>query len=153
MRLTPLLIGAQHLGLPRKHPAIPCGCSVGANTAMLASMKHEAPAPILEQLRRGHPWCWVVCERCMHRKAVAFAPLIILWRAGGLKRSASAIGAPREVWGEGSCLAAPELGRHGPWVGTVSRVIVAKRLGPLSTEEPPKALCRRRQSESCQERP
>src|SRR5262249_34445726 len=95
---------------------------------MLAGMKHEAPAPILEQLRRGHPWCWVVCERCMHRKAVAFAPLIILWRAGGLKRSASAIGAPREVWGEGSCLAAPELGRHGPWVGTVSRVIVAKRL-------------------------
>jgi len=55
VRLTPLLIGAQHLGLPRKHTTIPCGCSVGANTAMLASMKHEAPAPILEQLRPRPP--------------------------------------------------------------------------------------------------
>jgi len=54
--LTPLLIGAQHLGLPRKHTTIPCGCSAGANTAMLAGMKHEAPAPTLEQFRRGHPW-------------------------------------------------------------------------------------------------
>jgi len=50
-------MGAQHLGLPRKHTTIPCGCSAGANTAMLAGMKHEAPAPTLEQLRRGHPWC------------------------------------------------------------------------------------------------
>jgi len=45
--LTPLLIGARHLGLPRKHTTIPCGCSVGANTTMLASMKPEAPAPTL----------------------------------------------------------------------------------------------------------
>jgi hypothetical protein len=77
--------GAQHLGLPLKHTTIPCGCSVGANAAMLTSMKHEAPAPTLEELRRGHPWCWVVSERCMHRKAVAFVPLIIRWGAGGLQ--------------------------------------------------------------------
>jgi hypothetical protein len=41
VRLPPLLIGAQHLGLPRKHTTIPCGCSAGANTVMLAGMKHE----------------------------------------------------------------------------------------------------------------
>jgi hypothetical protein len=42
-------------------------------------MKHAQAAPTLEQLRRGHPWCWVVCERCLHRRPVAFVPLIIRW--------------------------------------------------------------------------
>jgi hypothetical protein len=46
---------------------------------MLAAMITEAPRPTLEQLRRGTPWCWVVCEHCMHRKAVAFVPFIIRW--------------------------------------------------------------------------
>jgi hypothetical protein len=36
-------------------------------------------APTLEQLRRGTPWCWVVCERCLHRRAIAFVPFIIRW--------------------------------------------------------------------------
>jgi hypothetical protein len=42
-------------------------------------MKTETPRPTLEQLRRGTPWCWVVCEGCLHRTAVAFVPLIIRW--------------------------------------------------------------------------
>ena len=46
---------------------------------MLENMKPAPPAPMLEQLRRGHPWCWVVCERCLHRRPVAFVPLIIRW--------------------------------------------------------------------------
>ena len=55
----------------------PRGCSAGANIVILAGMKHTPAAPTLEQLRRGHPWCWVVCERCLHRRPVAFVPLII----------------------------------------------------------------------------
>jgi hypothetical protein len=42
-------------------------------------MKHAPAAPTLEQVRRGHPWCWVVCERCLHRTPVAFVPFIIRW--------------------------------------------------------------------------
>jgi hypothetical protein len=57
----------------------PRGCSAGANIAILAGMKHAPAAPTLEQLRRGHPWCWVVCEGCLHRRPVAFVPLIIRW--------------------------------------------------------------------------
>ena len=85
----------------------------------------------------------------MHCEAVAFVPLII--RLGPeassdrLRRSARC-----EKCGAKGAALQQARGRHGPWVGTVSRVIVAKRLGQLSTEEPPKALCRRRQSESCQ---
>jgi len=37
------------------------------------------PAPTPEQLCRGTPWCWAVCERCLHRRPVAFVPLIIRW--------------------------------------------------------------------------
>jgi hypothetical protein len=44
-----------------------------------AGMQTETPRPTLEQLRRGTPWCWVVCEHCMHRKPVAFVPFIIRW--------------------------------------------------------------------------
>jgi hypothetical protein len=40
-------------------------------------MKAQPPAPTLEKLRRGTPWCWVVCERCLHRTPVAFVPFII----------------------------------------------------------------------------
>jgi hypothetical protein len=45
------------------------------------SMKREptSPSPTLEQLRRGTPWCWVVCEKCLHRTPVAFVPFIIRW--------------------------------------------------------------------------
>jgi len=42
-------------------------------------MKPAPPAPTLEQLRRHSPWCWVVCERCLHRRPVAFVLLIIRW--------------------------------------------------------------------------
>jgi hypothetical protein len=40
-------------------------------------MKPTPSIPTLEQPRRGTPWCWVVCEGCLHRKPVAFVPLII----------------------------------------------------------------------------
>jgi hypothetical protein len=59
---------------------------------MLEDMKRDPPAPTLEELRRDCPWCWVVCERCLHRKAVAFVPFIIRWGPGAssdiLRRSA-----------------------------------------------------------------
>ena len=42
-------------------------------------MKTAPAAPTLEQLRRGTPWCWVVCEKCLHRTPVAFVPFIIRW--------------------------------------------------------------------------
>jgi hypothetical protein len=49
------------------------------NVVIIAGMKTATAAPTLEQLRRGTPWCWVVCEHCLHRRAVAFVPLIIRW--------------------------------------------------------------------------
>jgi hypothetical protein len=39
----------------------------------------ERPRPTLEQLRHGTPWCWVVCERCLHRTLVTLVPFIICW--------------------------------------------------------------------------
>jgi hypothetical protein len=58
----------------------PRGCSDGANIVIFAGMERApSPIPTLEQLRRGHPWCWVVCERCLHRTPIAFVPLIIRW--------------------------------------------------------------------------
>jgi hypothetical protein len=30
-------------------------------------------------LRSDCPWCWVLCVCCLHRKPVAFTPLIIRW--------------------------------------------------------------------------
>jgi hypothetical protein len=55
-------------------------------------MKPAPPVPTLEQLRRDCHWCWVVCERCLHRRAVAFVPLIIRWgpdtSSDALRRSA-----------------------------------------------------------------
>jgi hypothetical protein len=53
-------------------------CSAGANFVILEGME-RAPVPTLEQLRRGTPWCWVVCEYRLHRTPVAFVPLIIRW--------------------------------------------------------------------------
>jgi hypothetical protein len=46
---------------------------------ILAGMERAPAVPTLEQLRRGTPWCWVVCEQCFHRRPVAFVPLIIRW--------------------------------------------------------------------------
>jgi hypothetical protein len=71
---------AQDVGGWAESATIPRGCSSGANNAILEGMKLEASAPTLEQLRRGHPWCWVVCEQCLHRRAVPLVPLIIRWR-------------------------------------------------------------------------
>ena len=65
--------------MPPGFATTPRGCSTGANSAIIAGMETETPRPTLEQLRRGTPWCWVVCEYCMHRKPVAFVPFIIRW--------------------------------------------------------------------------
>jgi hypothetical protein len=53
----------------------PRDCFADANFGMLQGMKPQPPVPTLEQLRGDCPWCWVVCERCLHRKPVAFTPL------------------------------------------------------------------------------
>ena len=54
------------------------GAGYSANGCERIGMERApSPNPTLEQLRRGTPWCWVVCERCLHRKPVAFVPLII----------------------------------------------------------------------------
>jgi hypothetical protein len=42
-------------------------------------MRADTPVPTLEQLRRGTPWCWIVCNQCMHRAPVAFVPFITRW--------------------------------------------------------------------------
>jgi hypothetical protein len=46
---------------------------------MAPSSRACEPTRPLEQLRRGTPWCWVVCEACLHRRPMAFVPLIIRW--------------------------------------------------------------------------
>jgi hypothetical protein len=50
-----------------------------ANSPIIAGMERTPPRPTFEQLCRGTPWCWVVCEHCMHRTPVAFVPFIIRW--------------------------------------------------------------------------
>jgi hypothetical protein len=69
---------AQDVGAGARLATKPRGCSASANRVKLASMERP-PTPTLEQLRRGTPWCWVVCENCMHPKPVAFVPFIIRW--------------------------------------------------------------------------
>jgi hypothetical protein len=80
-------------------------------------MKPEPPRPILEQLRRATPWCWVVCEHSMHRRPLAFLPFIIRWGPDAssdmLRRSV------HQVRPQGRCFAAPELGRQSCWVRAV----------------------------------
>jgi hypothetical protein len=89
----------------------PRGCSICANSATLAGMKTEALRPTLEQLRRSTPWCWVVCEYCMHRRPVAFMPFTIRWgpdaSSNRLRRSARYTQCGRK----GAAL------RHPSWAG------------------------------------
>jgi hypothetical protein len=42
-------------------------------------MKRDPRAPTLDEFRRDCLWRWVVCERCLHRKVVAFTTLIVRW--------------------------------------------------------------------------
>ena len=37
--------------------------------------------PTLAELRESSPWFWLYCEKCGHRAAVAFVPLMIRWGA------------------------------------------------------------------------
>jgi hypothetical protein len=42
----------------------------------------ERPGPraTLGQLQRGSsPWCWLRCEKCLHKAPVAIAPFVIRW--------------------------------------------------------------------------
>jgi len=44
--------------------------------------QRERPGPraTLGQLQRGSsPWCWLCCEKCQHRTAIALAPFVIRW--------------------------------------------------------------------------
>ena len=69
-------------------------CSIYVNSPILAGMRPAPPALTLEQLPRDSPWRWVVCEYCLHRRPVAFIPLIIRWKPDAssnlLRRSAGA---------------------------------------------------------------
>jgi hypothetical protein len=60
----------QDVGDHRRPRSNPSGYSVCTNGVMLAGVERQSQAPTLEQLRRGHPWCWVVCERCLHPRGV-----------------------------------------------------------------------------------
>ena len=46
-------------------------------------MKRNAPpCPTPEELHRGSPWWWAICEHCSHSKPMALVPLIIRWGPG-----------------------------------------------------------------------
>jgi len=69
-----------------------------------------------EELRRDSPWCWVVCKRCLHRRPVAFVPLIIRWApdasSGLLRRSACCA----KCGAKGAALQQPSWGgEHVNW--------------------------------------
>src|SRR5262249_16146070 len=91
-------------------------------------MRNNPPAPTLEQLRRGHPWTWVVCERCLRRWPVAFAPLIIRWgpqASNDLLRSSARC---TKGGTKGARPAASVLDEYGRRLGAVSDPV---RRGPL----------------------
>jgi hypothetical protein len=90
----------------------PRGWSRGANNVILPDMTQHPPAPTLDQLRRHSPWCWVVCETCMHRKPVAFTPWIIRWgpeASSNLLRQSARCG---RCGGKGAAL------QHQSWGGS-----------------------------------
>jgi len=64
--------------LPRKYHQ-PSRLPMRHKSGDHGDMQPASPIPTLEQLRRGTPWCWIVCERCLHRTPLAFVPLIIRW--------------------------------------------------------------------------
>jgi hypothetical protein len=109
--------------LPAALATNPRGFSTSANSVMLIGMESGPPRPTLEQLRRGSPWCWVVCEHCLHRTPMAFAPLIIRWGPGAssdmLRRSARCTKCGRK----GATL------QHPSWAGSH----VAFELFPISS--------------------
>jgi hypothetical protein len=48
-------------------------------SAYRAPRQAPGPRPTLAQLREGHSWLWVWCERCHHHAPMALVPLIIRW--------------------------------------------------------------------------
>jgi hypothetical protein len=67
----PLLL--QHVGLRRSIAPQPLPA---VQPARISYMKTALAAATIEQLRHGTPWCWVDCDRCLHRTPVAFVPFI-----------------------------------------------------------------------------
>ena len=69
----------RHVVVPHRKWPLPLVAFHTLQIERRSGMKTETPRPTLEQLRRGTPWCWIVCEHCMHRKPVALVPFIIRW--------------------------------------------------------------------------
>jgi hypothetical protein len=105
--------GNQILGDAANLATTPRGCSICKNFA-----GHEARVGSPDTLRRDSPWCWVVCNRCLHRRPVAFVPLI---RSGPNASSNLLRHSTRctECGGKGATTAALLLGRFGPRVGAI----------------------------------
>jgi hypothetical protein len=55
-----------------------------------------SPIPTLEQLRRGTPWCWVVCEHCLYNGSVARKALELLGKELGMFIDRKEVGGPNE---------------------------------------------------------
>jgi hypothetical protein len=60
----------------------------------------------------ARPWRWAVCERCLHRRAIALVPLIIRLGARRFERRASQFGALQQVRPQGAVL------QHPSWAGS-----------------------------------
>jgi hypothetical protein len=97
-------------------------------------MRNNPPAPTLEQLRLGHPWTWVVCERCKRRWPVALVPLIIRWGPEAssdlLRRSAHCT---RCVPREQACSIRLGLG----WTSGGRRCLLSRRASPRRCDNYP----------------
>jgi hypothetical protein len=95
--------------------------SAVANSATLTGMKTETPRPTLEELRRGTPWRWVVCEHCMRRWHS-----VRLSSGGGRTHRATcfAIGTLHQVRPQGCGASTPELGGDGSGMGAVPSATV-----------------------------
>ena len=68
MRLTPLLIGAQRLALPRKHTTIPCGCSAGDRHARRHENTKRRRRPSSSFAAATHGAGWSVSDVCTARR-------------------------------------------------------------------------------------
>jgi hypothetical protein len=93
----PRRAGPQDVRASGPNLASPRVCSTDANFVIVEG-KERAPVPTLEQLRRGMPWCWIMCKRCLHRTPASRTlanllrrPVLLLASlAGAIKRQVAA---------------------------------------------------------------
>jgi hypothetical protein len=92
-----------------------------------AAMEHAPAAPTPEQLRRGTPWCWVVCNQCMPPCARCIRAADHQVGARRLERHTSPIGALHQVRPQRRGPTAPELGWHGSRLGAFFDAVMSGR--------------------------